>query len=182
VDQVTFDHLLAPMTAALAAPQTSERSLRALIVACAEQHLQQHPREIGGQNMGPWVRLYMKGKQGTDMPWCAGFACFVIEQASTALSVACPIELCVSCDVLAANAKRRGTFRTGAAVGSVPPGSLFLSRRTSVDWVHTGLVVHAREETFDSIEGNTNDAGDREGYEVCRRVRGYKKKDFILLS
>lgn len=182
VDQVTFDHLLAPMTAALATPATNGRSLRTVIVACAQQHLQQRPREIGGQNMGPWVRLYMKGKQGTDMPWCAGFACFVIEQASTALSVECPIEMCVSCDNLAADAKRRGTFRPGGAAGSVPPGSLFLSRHTSADWVHTGLVVHAREETFDSIEGNTNDAGDREGYEVCRRVRGYKKKDFILVS
>jgi hypothetical protein len=50
------------------------------------------------------------------------------------------------------------------------------------DWVHTGLVLSAGKETFETIEGNTNDAGDREGYEVCRRVRGYKGKDFIVLN
>lgn len=185
VDRTTFEHLLAPMTAALSPLEVQGRSLGGLMVAYAEQHLLQHPREIGGQNMGPWVRLYMTGKQGTDMPWCAGFACFVVKQASSTLSQPTPIRLCVSCDDLAASAKKRGRFLGEAQVGSprdVAPGSLFLSRRTRSDWVHTGLVVAVREETFDSIEGNTNDAGDREGYEVCHRVRGYGKKDFILVN
>jgi len=185
VDRTTFEHLLAPMTAALSPLEVEGRSLGGLMVAYAEQHLQQHPREIGGQNMGPWVRLYMKGKQGTDMPWCAGFACFVVGQASSTMSVPTPVRMCVSCDLLAADAKKRGVFLGEANVNSrhdISPGSLFLSRRTPDDWVHTGLVVSARNETFDSIEGNTNDAGDREGYEVCRRVRGFGNKDFILVN
>ena len=37
---------------------------------------------------------------------------------------------------------------------------------------HTGLVVKVNKDgTVDTIEGNTNDEGSREGYEVCRRVR-----------
>jgi peptidoglycan hydrolase-like protein with peptidoglycan-binding domain len=185
VDRVTFERLLQPLTTALSTLEVDGRSLGALIVAYAEQHLMQRPREIGGQNMGPWVRLYMKGKQGTERPWCAGFACFVVGQASSTMSVPTPIRMCVSCDLLAADAKKRAVFLPEAKVGSptdVPPGSLFLSRRTPHDWVHTGLVVDTRNETFDSIEGNTNDAGDREGYEVCRRVRGYQNKDFILMN
>ena len=39
------------------------RSLNELVIAFAEQHMNEHPREIGGQNRGPWVRLYMKGKE-----------------------------------------------------------------------------------------------------------------------
>lgn len=185
VDRATFERLLQPLTTALTKLEVAGRSLGGLVVAYAEQHLAQRPREIGGQNMGPWVRLYMKGKQGTDLPWCAGFACFVVGQASSTMSVPTPIRMCVACDLLAADAKKRAIFLPEAELGSpsdIPPGSLFLSRRTPRDWVHTGLVVDARKETFDSIEGNTNDAGDREGYEVCRRVRGYKNKDFILVN
>lgn len=33
----------------------------------------------------------------------------------------------------------------------------------------------------ETIEGNTNDEDSPEGYEVCRRVRGYGSKDFILI-
>ena len=86
--------------------------------------------------------------------------------------------------LLAADAKKRAVFLPGAKVsspGNIPPGSLFLSRQSIKDWVHTGLVVTTRGDSFDSIEGNTNDAGDREGYEVCRRVRGYKNKDFVVI-
>jgi hypothetical protein len=64
----------------------------------------------------------------------------------------------------------------------VPPGSIFLNRRVGGDWVHTGIVTGAAADTFETIEGNTNDAGDREGYEVCRRVRGYGNKDFIMVA
>jgi hypothetical protein len=63
----------------------------------------------------------------------------------------------------------------------IRPGSLFLNRRTSTDWDHTGIVVKSvGEEVFLTIEGNTNDDGSREGYQVCQRVRGYEEKDFIL--
>jgi hypothetical protein len=36
-------------------------------------------------------------------------------------------------------------------------------------------------EGFKTIEGNTNDEGVSNGFEVCMRSRSYKDKDFILL-
>jgi len=37
---------------------------------------------------------------------------------------------------------------------------------------HAGIVVNAIDQnTFESVEGNTNDAGGREGYIVARRIR-----------
>jgi len=48
--------------------------------------------------------------------------------------------------------------------------------------VHTGIVVAAHADSIETIEGNINNEGSREGYEVCRRFRGYGKKDFILLN
>jgi hypothetical protein len=108
----------------------------------------------------------------------------VLAQAVQARSCPGPIASSFSCDSLAANAKRKNRFVTGAEAAShgIPAGSLFLVRRTSQDWTHTGIVVNAQRDTFETIEGNTNDAGDREGYEVCRRIRSYASKDFIRVD
>ena len=133
--------------------------------------------------MGPWVRLYMGGREGNEFAWCAGFACFVLKQACDSLGVAMPIKASVSCDSLAASAKQRNVFlgEQKAKVNAVTPGSFFLNRRTPDDWTHVGIVTAAADGFFKTIEGNTNDEGSREGYEVCARNRGYKKKDFIQI-
>ena len=126
----------------------------------------------------------MNGNEGPKWPWCAGFACFIFRQAARNLGVSGPIRSSFSCDSLAASAKEKGRFlpESQGVRGLVGPGALFLARRTSTDWIHTGIVVSADVGTFETIEGNTNDAGDREGYEVCRRIRGYAGKDFVLID
>jgi outer membrane protein OmpA-like peptidoglycan-associated protein len=43
-------------------------------------------------------------------------------------------------------------------------------------------VVSATAESFQTIEGNTNDSGSREGFEVLGRTRGYAMKDFVRLQ
>ena len=53
VDVNTFELLVAPMQAALQPIPPNGQSLGALVVAYAQQHLTQHPREVGGQNRGP---------------------------------------------------------------------------------------------------------------------------------
>ncbi len=185
VDRATFDALTAPMRAALApiAPKPGA-TLGQLVVAYARQHLAQHPREVGGQNMGPWVRLYMDGNQGAAWPWCAGFATLVLRQAAHALGVPMPVTRTFSCDVLAGNATTNQCFVGGTAAGprDVTPGSLFLVRRTRNDWEHVGIVTAVERDVLRTIEGNTNDSGDREGYELCARVRGFDRKDFVLIA
>lgn len=184
VGKKTYAALVAPMTAALARLEPGRKSLGALVASYAQQHLRSRPREVGGENAGPWVRLYMNGNEGSDWAWCAGFACFVLKQACDTLGIPLPIRPSVSCDSLASSARERGRFvgeNERAASADLGAGSLFLNRRTSTDWVHTGIVLAFREEVFETIEGNTNDAGSREGYEVCRRVRGYPAKDFVVI-
>jgi hypothetical protein len=180
----TFARLVLPMTAALQPVTIGRKPLGAIVAAYAEQHLGQHPREIGGQNRGPWVRLYMDGNEGPAWPWCAGFASFVLKQACGSLKVPLPVNTSYSCDVLAANAQKKGSFLAGPKIldkNRITPGSLFLVQRTATDWEHTGIVVSAEKDVFHTIEGNTNDEGSREGYEVCKRIRGYEKKDFIVI-
>jgi hypothetical protein len=185
VRKETFEKLVLPMTKALEEILPGKKGLGQMVVAYAEKHLEQHPREVGGQNKGPWVRLYMQGNEGSDWPWCAGFVSFVLKQACKSLNVSPPIQTSFSCDSLAAGAKERGLFLKESDAmqkNAIVPGSLFLVRRTSTDWAHTGIVLSAEDDIFHTIEGNTNDDGDREGYEVCRRIRNYENKDFILLA
>lgn len=48
---------------------------------------------------------------------------------------------------------------------------------------HTGFVENVVGDTIYTVEGNTNDTGSREGYEVCRRQRKISDcKGFIHLS
>jgi hypothetical protein len=183
VDSMTFVALCAPMRAALA-PIKPRRSLAGTFVAVARQHFRVHPREIGGKNMGPWVRLYMYGNEGAEFPWCAGFVCFLLRQACLAMGREMPIQPSVSCDSLAASAKERDVFVSERQARARKPqrGALFLNRRTARDWTHVGLVTKFGSDSMLTIEGNTNDEGSREGYEVCTRTRGYGSKDFVVIE
>jgi hypothetical protein len=134
--------------------------------------------------MGPWVRLYMDGRQGAQWPWCAGFVCFILHQACATIGIDPPLTPSVSCDTLASGARERGLFLPSAPdldANRLPPGSLFLNRRTGSNWTHTGIILSWQPGVLETIEGNTNDDGSREGYEVCHRRRGMQNKDFIGL-
>jgi peptidoglycan hydrolase-like protein with peptidoglycan-binding domain len=182
VDEDTFGQMVAPMVDVLRQRLNASVPLAEAIVEYARAHLAVHPREVGGPNGGPWVRLYMNGRQGEAFAWCAGFVTFLLEQATQSLAVDRPIPGSVSCDVLATQAAQVGLLLPEAdGPGKLSPGCLFLVRRTEGDWTHTGVVTGAYADAFDTIEGNTNDAGQREGVEVCARTRAYPNKDFILL-
>jgi len=181
VDQSVFTALTGPIARAIT-PITPSSSLGADVCRVAAQHIAEKPREIGGENRGPWVRLYLNGEEGTEWPWCAGFASYVVAQASGQRPV--PFAASPSCDELAKNAKAAGLFRSGdnLDIGSITPGSLFLVRRQAAPgWHHTGIVVSATPDALTTIEGNTNDNGSREGYEAIRRFRANKGLDFIVM-
>jgi peptidoglycan hydrolase-like protein with peptidoglycan-binding domain len=181
VDGDTFGSLTSGLAKAVA-PITPSASFGADMVRCGEQHVAQHPREIGGANRGPWVRLYMDGAEGTEFPWCAGFARFLMRQASNGRAL--PFTPSISCDECARSGKQRGLFRDGSTItpAEITPGSLFLVRRKDAPgWHHTGIVVSATGNTIRTIEGNTNDDGSREGYEAIQRVRVLANVDYIIM-
>jgi hypothetical protein len=192
VDEYTLRALIAPLNRACKPLTTTAETFSQRVVAAARNHLREHPREIGGQNKGPWVRLYTHGKEGPDYPWCAAFVTFLMAQAAESMKhPAMPIKGSLSCDTLVSQAKAAGRFVTEDELRSgersrteLVPGTIFLVRnkKNDNDWLHTGIVTGVMNDYFESIEGNTNDDGDREGYEVCRRLRGYGNMDFILLG
>ena len=185
VDKDTFEVMVKPMKNALRPIAADGKSLGQMVVELARQHLEQSPRELGGKNSGPWVRLYMNENEGEDYPWCAGFVSFILEKACDALAVSVPVISSFSCDEIARDAIAKGIFLRRPSVkdrNKITPGSFFLHKKEKNDWDHTGIVVKAGKEVFFSIEGNTNDVGDREGYELCRRIRGYRNMDFVLIE
>lgn len=186
VTEALFGTLVAPMQAAVAliAPARGE-DLGALTVRYARQHLMQHPREVGGDNRGPWVRLYMKGRDGRQWRWCAGFVSYCLKQAADTLGQKLPVKQTFSCDVLAESARQGGRLLDGDAAGvqaELAPGDLFLIRRSRSDWRHVGIITRLAEETFSTIEGNTNDLGSENGNEVLARTRSYKGRDFVRIA
>lgn len=183
MDLATHTALVKPMRDVLSHKPKAGKGFGTAVMSVAKAHLAVHPREVGGANKGPWVRMYMQGNEGKPWAWCAGFTTFCMHQASDAGAGSTPIKGSFSCDTLAAQAKNAGVYLSEkkASPENIPVGAMFLVRRTPTDWTHVGFVSEANSAAFATVEGNTNDDGDREGYEVCARSRGYTKKDFIVL-
>lgn len=192
VDDDTFRHLAAPVLRAAKPLATTAETYAQRVVSAARQHVREHPREIGGQNRGPWVRLYTGGKEGPEWPWCAAFVTYLLKQAAEGIRPdPQPIKGSMSCDNLMAQGMEASRFvperliKSGdVSLDDLMPGTIFLARNKNNpnDWIHTGIVTAFYPDYMETIEGNTNDEGVREGYEVCRRFRGYTNMDFISLA
>lgn len=193
VDGETWATLVAPLARAVRAVRAGEEfawtgvwmgGVGSRIVAIAEYLLAQEIREVGGPNAGPWVRWLMKGKEGKAYPWCAGFATTVLRQALGHSQWDT-----FSCDELAAKAHARGLLvhelpKAWRGPEHIKPGDLFLLRRTDRwphDWTHCGIVTAVHAEHFETIEGNTNTDGSREGTAVHARARAFNERTDVVL-
>jgi lysozyme family protein len=190
LDAETWALLTAPMRRALATiDHGPSSSFEDSVLRVAQQHIKQMPIEIGGNNCGPWVRLYMRGKQGRDQKWCAGFVCFTVAQAARDLGTGLPFKRQVGVDELVADAKASGRFIAEAEVrdeikrrSKLRPGQIFVVRASSKDWTHTGILLSINDKTFDTFEGNTGGDGGTDGANARQGNRSYASKDFIRLA
>ncbi|MEO6203178.1 MAG: peptidoglycan-binding protein [Nitrospirales bacterium] len=106
VNAATFQELVAPLVQVLTPISAANHTFPTMVIEYAQAHLAQHPLEVGGQNRGRWVRVYMKGHDGAEFPWCAGFVTFILKQAAETLEITMPIQGSTSCDSLAAKGKK----------------------------------------------------------------------------
>jgi hypothetical protein len=199
VDPETFAMLIRPMTEAMRPimpPPTA--TIGQMVAAYALQHLRQRAREVGGQNRGPWVRLYLHGDQRPNDPklppsfdsWCAGFASTMISQAAATLGLPLPIEYHSNCNRLGEEAKEKKRFITGEKAAKNPAlvktGSLLLFCRGGKKdhWHHTGVVTQALPKFVRTIEGNSAYSTDDNpsGHDVCRQMRSYGNLDFVVVD
>jgi len=173
-----MDALAQPLLRAVQ-PVAAKASLGDTVVAIAEQHVAEHPREVGGANRGPWVRLYMDGNEGDPWLWCAGFATYILEAAAKAHKQKSPLPRTFSCDTIGMAALHAGTLDRNAIAATARAGDFFLIPKTKFDWVHVGIVAGSSNGVLDTIEGNTNDTGSREGFEACQRTRAPATVDLV---
>jgi hypothetical protein len=182
VDPVTFEKLVLPLKSMIQAGLSNSGDLLSAVKELSLKYLAVHPVEVAGQNMGPWVRYFMDGNQGNAWPWCAGFDTLVVKQASKLIGTPTELPRTYSCDVLGMWAQHNGKLVSGTFddLSAVKPGHLFLVRKSQNDWQHTGIVIEMKPDCCITVEGNTNDEGSREGYEVCKRIRSFKNLDFVV--
>lgn len=167
---------------------------RRALFSTAYEHNVWHPREIGGDNRGPWVRLFSNGKEGG--AWCAWWATYVVQQA---YDVAVRHGVTPGfkrdryrtgwCPTLMTRAKADARLVTPEEAvkdrGLVRGGMLFLVWNPAKGRVsHTGIVMRDADEygAFGTLEGNTNDDGNHNGFEVAQRVRTVSSCYFVDLN
>jgi hypothetical protein len=198
VDPQTFAQLTRPMGEAMRRiDPPSGATFGQMTAAFALQHLRNHAREVGGQNRGPWVRLYLHGDQRPRDPqlpagadaWCAGFVSTMLAQAANALETAPPLEYHTNCTRLGEEARKQGRLIPGERairdLSKVPTGSLLLLRHkgSKSRWHHTGVVTQALPKFARTIEGNSAYSTDDNpsGHAVVRQMRSYGNLDFVVL-
>lgn len=141
---------------------------KAIEIAISQIGEEEKPR---GSNWGEPVKSYL-ASVGIAFPasWCMAFAYWCFLQAAKAMGVKTP--LTKTGGVLNAWNKAPAAVK----VTDPQPGDIFIQDHGH-GLGHTGIVERVEGDNVHTIEGNTNDTGSREGYEVCRRVR---KKSSII--
>lgn len=188
LDEETWALLTAPMRKALVAVENAgAMAFEELAITIAKQHLAQRPVEAGGNNRGPWVRLYMAGRDGADQLWCAGFVCFVVAQACRDLKIDPPFKRQVGVPALVEDARTSGRLVKEAELrtplerrSKIKPGYIF-AVRDGGSFSHTGFVLSLNDATFDTVEGNTGKEGGNDGPNAKQGNLAFAGKDFVRL-
>lgn len=141
-------------------------------------------REVGGNNRGPWVRLFMRGKEGKSQPWCAGFVSTVLEIAQEVTDTKIPFEYTGSSSQMVRNARSKGVLLSEAGFKSSEEDrvAVFAVKGGNTGYKHVGFAFKTDEpEMFFTVEGNSSLAGVADGDGVVSITRSTKEKVFISL-
>lgn len=186
-----FGQLSKPLAMAFHAT-ASLPDIRQAVVQVAQMHLRQRATELqttDAQNLGPWVRSYCDGLDGSPFKWCAGFVQTILDQVASAhgRSFTTLMPQTLSCDVLAMSGQQSGRLISNAALLKNParmqPGDLFLLRYANApDWYHTGIIIRVDGDVVETIEGNTDSKGSSNGTAVFTRVRNFHKTTMDVFS
>jgi hypothetical protein len=147
-----------------------------LVIAQSQVGVVEQPK---GSNSGPEVNTYLKSVGlGAGYSWCMAFVYWCVNQAASKLAVPNPLVKTGGVMVQWNSTKLRLLPTHSSAI---KPGDIFVME-FSHGLGHTGIVEKIEKGLVYTIEGNTNEDGSREGYEVARRVRSITQfKGFIQL-
>ncbi len=158
------------------AGKVSQLAIEAMLVAVSQVGQQEVPRN---SNRGPMVDQYLAAvglKPG--YAWCQAFVNWCYEQGAKRLGV--PEPVVNTAGVLDCWNRTKPELKKNRAwvvnnAGLLLPGDQFMMKIGTKGAGHTGLVLDVvpnnKGSVMVTIEGNTNDEGSREGYEVAIRER-----------
>lgn len=128
-------------------------------------------RERGGNNRGPEVEMFQRAAGiGRGDAWCAAFCNWCAERGARALNVISPMESVPLQGYVPSYASKFPRVEPA----EVLPGDLFVIWFPNRGrFAHIGFVksIDVGAGRYQTIEGNSNDEGSREGYEVCSNTR-----------
>jgi len=186
-----FSLLSSPLATAFQT-KPSDKDIRKAVIKIAKAHLNQRSAEIqteDGQNLGPWVRGYCDGYDGSPFKWCVGFVQTILDQAASAYgrNFTAIMPQTLSCDTMALGAIETGRLTKSEMVRRNParilPGDVFILRNpTNDDWYHTGIVTAVSGDAIETLEGNTDLKGGSNGTGVFARVRNIQTSTIDILS
>ena len=81
VDAITWSSLVDPLRKAFSINAYNQSTLQQKVKFFATKHVAFRASELQTNNIGPWVRSYMGGSDGTWEYWCQGFVCTILDQA-----------------------------------------------------------------------------------------------------
>jgi hypothetical protein len=155
-------------------PSPSPLAKKLLAIALKERGVQEEPR---GSNRGPRVDEYQAA--ATDLEkkfwgaWCASFVCWCMMQAMAGGKYSFTRMTTAGVKYIAPWSKRQdNSTQTKTNPGrDIIPGDILV-----YDFSHTGIAKTEPDKNgnLTAVEGNTNDDGAREGYEVAERPRNIK--------
>lgn len=121
-----------------------------------------------GSNRGPEVNKFLASVGlGPGYPWCMAFVYYCVSKAAAELGLPNPL---VMTGGVMDQYERSPARKLSNRDSGVKPGDVGIMRFANGNG-HTFFVRTKPSGLVNTIEGNTNDDGSREGYEVAHRSR-----------
>lgn len=128
-------------------------------------------RERGGPNRGPEVEMFIKSCGGEPGDaWCMGFVQYCVATEAKNIGVEDPLKPNSLHCLTVWNAQQK--LGNTKSISEARMGDIFIMD-FGAGKGHTGFVKHAANGVIETIEGNTNGTGSREGDGVYAKTRKY---------
>jgi hypothetical protein len=143
----------------------STLSQRVLEIALSQQGVQEVPR---GSNSGPQVNQYLKSVGlSSGNPWCMAFVYWCVDHAAAEFGIKNPL---LKTGSVKNQWEKTSLRKIPVRATGIKPGSIFIMLFKNGTG-HTGIIEKIENGIAYTVEGNTNEGGEREGFEWAKRER-----------